>query len=491
MVLKAVKKERRPFIALSLALSLWERENPYNPPMLNPQTLKALVPLTRELARHGDDAWALYQAKDGVVATVRSRTQALDTVPSVQGVVFTLRRGNHLYEGATARLTGESLHDTVQQLIRHVTHLDGKRRAKPLHNGPVKKEHFQQEGSLQDVNPATLLKKASAAGKRVAKLDPRIVEHVVRLGLHEAHEAFASPTGLKTQKLVRSEHVLFLIFKDGDKQSEIFGGGSVAGLKGLTITRGLPAQLVKDGVALLDAKRLKPGAYRCILSPAVAGMLAHEAFGHGMEADMFVRERGRGAHFLDQPIAGPLVTMVDSPALPGQAASFFFDHEGRPATHTNIIESGTLKAPISDKISAQRLGIGGSSNGRRETVFNKVYTRMTNTYFDRGPHTLDQMMTSVQNGLYIDYATNGMEDPKGWGIQVEALMAREIKGGRFTGKVFSPVILTGYVPDILKSIHMVGDDLTISGLGFCGKGHKEWVKVTDGGPHIACTARIA
>jgi TldD protein len=83
-----------------------------------------------------------------------------------------------------------------------------------------------------------------------------------------------------------------------------------------------------------------------------------------------------------------------------------------------------------------------------------------------------------------------MEDPKGWGIQLEGFMAREIRNGKLTGKVFSPVIVTGYVPDLLQSIDMVGKHLHISGLGTCGKGHKEWVKVTDGGPYLKLRARL-
>jgi TldD protein len=84
-----------------------------------------------------------------------------------------------------------------------------------------------------------------------------------------------------------------------------------------------------------------------------------------------------------------------------------------------------------------------------------------------------------------------MEDPKGWGIQCEGSMAEEIRGGKLTGRVFSPVIVTGFVPDLLQSISAVSRDVAITGLGMCGKGHKEWVKVTDGGPYLRLKARVA
>ena len=116
---------------------------------------------------------------------------------------------------------------------------------------------------------------------------------------------------------------------------------------------------------------------------------------------------------------------------------------------------------------------------------------MTNTYFMPGEDKLEAMIASINEGFFVDRATNGMEDPKSWGIQLEALVARRISGGKLTDEYFSPVIVTGYVPEILQSISMISGDLHINGLGMCGKGYKEWVKVTDGGPYLRLKARLA
>ena len=69
-------------------------------------------------------------------------------------------------------------------------------------------------------------------------------------------------------------------------------------------------------------------------------------------------------------------------------------------------------------------------------------------------------------------------------------IAREIRNGKLTGRIFSPIVLTGYVPDLLKSISMVSDTLALGGCGACGKGYKEWVKVSDGGPYIKAKIRL-
>jgi TldD protein len=131
-----------------------------------------------------------------------------------------------------------------------------------------------------------------------------------------------------------------------------------------------------------------------------------------------------------------------------------------------------------------------TGNGRRESYERKAYTRMTNTYFEAGKDKLEDMIASIQYGFLLENASSGMEDPKNWGIQCMVNIAREIKDGKLTGKIFSPIVMTGYVPDLLKSISMISDTMVLSGGGFCGKGYKEWVKVSDGGPYIKAKIRL-
>ena len=100
------------------------------------------------------------------------------------------------------------------------------------------------------------------------------------------------------------------------------------------------------------------------------------------------------------------------------------------------------------------------------------------------------MIKSVDYGYYISTTNNGMEDPKNWGIQCTALYGREIKDGKFTGKMISPVVMSGYVIDLLQSISMVSNDFEIHGSGSCGKGYKEWVRVSDGGSCLKVQVKI-
>jgi TldD protein len=116
---------------------------------------------------------------------------------------------------------------------------------------------------------------------------------------------------------------------------------------------------------------------------------------------------------------------------------------------------------------------------------------MTNTFFASGRDTMEEMIASIPFGYLLEKYSSGMEDPRNWGIQCMLLRGREIREGRLTGKIVSPVIMTGYVPDLLKSVSMVSkDEVVLSGSGACGKGHKERAKVSSGGPYIKTRARL-
>ena len=248
-------------------------------------------------------------------------------------------------------------------------------------------------------------------------------------------------------------------------------------------------QTAGEALELLNSQPIVPGEYECVCDPETTGMIVHEAFGHGVEMDMFVKDRALARSFLGEYVASPLVTMHDGSAV-DEAATMFFDDEGTLTGDTVIIDKGVLKQGMCDALSAARLGVAPTGNGRRESYERKAYTRMTNTYFQGGDATPEEMIASVKDGFLLQSPSSGMEDPKNWGIQCMVTTAREIKDGKLTGKLFSPIVLTGYVPDLLKSVTMMSQTPVLSGSGFCGKGYKEWVKVSDGGPYMKARIRL-
>jgi TldD protein len=248
--------------------------------------------------------------------------------------------------------------------------------------------------------------------------------------------------------------------------------------------------VVDTAVGLLDAQAVEPGEYDVICSPDVAGLIAHEAFGHGVEMDMFVKERAKALEYMQKPVASSLVVMHDGAAAARQVATFLFDDEGVCGKDTVIIQDGILKTGICDLLTARHLNTVPTGNGRRESFERKAYTRMTNTFFAPGKDTLEDMMATIRHGFLLCHSMSGMEDPKSWGIQCMVLEGKEIVDGKLTGKVVSPLIVTGYVPDLLKSISMVSGKVELYGSGACGKGYKEFVKVSCGGPYIKAKVRL-
>lgn len=249
-------------------------------------------------------------------------------------------------------------------------------------------------------------------------------------------------------------------------------------------------QINEDATALLDSYHITPGEYDCITSPEVTGLIAHEAFGHGVEMDMFVKNRAKAAEYMNQRVGSELVNMHEG-ALPYKdVSSYFFDDEGTLAQDTIEIKEGILIHGIADVLAANSLHILPTGNGKRESYARKAYTRMTATYFEPGKDKLSDMIKSIDYGLLIDTEMSGMEDPKNWGIQCICLIGKEIKNGKLTGKIFSPIYLTGYVPELLQSISMVSNDFELFGNGECGKGYKEWVKTSVGGPYLKARVKL-
>ncbi len=250
----------------------------------------------------------------------------------------------------------------------------------------------------------------------------------------------------------------------------------------------MPEKKVKEAidmaVRIIDAKKIRPGRYPAILAPPVTGLLAHESFGHGMEGDTMYKGRAKASQYLKKPIAGKHVSIVDNPALPARNGSFFFDDEGQLTTVTNLVKDGIVNNPITDLYSATHLKVPRTGNARAESFDHKVYARMSNTYFLPGKSTVDEMLQGIEEGYYLHHGGGGMEDPKGWGVQITGVVAERISHSKLTGELFYEVGIHGFLPDILRNITHVGQKLEVEGAGACGKGHKEWVRVSEGGPHI-------
>lgn len=350
---------------------------------------------------------------------------------------------------------------------------------------------FRRKDNSKEYSPEEITKLLKEYSNYGLGLDERIINVRVGMECTEVSKMYISNKKDLEQYYTWNVAQCFVLVRENDCMKYNYESNGFAKVdETIACFKDMISSTSALAIQLLSSTLPKPGVYTIITDPSITGLIAHEAFGHGLEMDMFVKDRAKSVEYMNKKVASKLVTMHDGAKATLSAASYFFDDEGALAQDTVIINKGTLVGGICDSISAAILNYHPTGNGRRESYKRKAYTRMTNTFFSKGSSTLEDMIASVDYGYYIVQTNNGMEDPKNWGIQCTALYGREIVNGKFTGKLISPVVMSGYVIDLLESISMVSKDFKVIGSGSCGKGYKEWVRVSDGGSCIKAQVKI-
>ena len=431
----------------------------------------------------------LLSYNQGLQIYVDNRQETVSEWEPSAGAVVTAFDGLTMRERATGGFDKQSLLRSAKELAAEGSFS----KHSEIDLGPERAGDFVTPMQIDPGKMTTQekLDKLRELHSRVNKLDERIVNARVIYREVRQNTIFGNRVADLAQDIQRVMIYLY-VYTSGDKgiRFDWIVRHASAGWEALTFSDEELRSLVETAIGLHSAERIEPGEYSVIASPNVSGVICHESFGHGVETDMFIKDRAKAVSFIDRDVGSSLVDIWDDPSVPGAFGSYFFDDEGFPAAPTQIVKRGIFERGITDMNSATRLGIPRSSNGRRQDFTRKVYARMSNTFFGRGETPVPDLYKKAGNGIYLAKMSSGMEDPKGWGIQVTCHYGQEIKDGKFTGRMFAPVVITGYVPDMLHSVSAVGDDLLLGG-GFCGKGHKEYALVASGGPHLLLKARLS
>ncbi len=448
-----------------------------------------------EMERSVPYAAALMRTSTGLRLDLRDGGQTANRLDPLAGVVLTASNGHSLEETATDHLEPDDVRAAARDLVARVLAEPG--------NGSRPRLEIAVDGAgdadfatPMQIDPASVsladkLARHEAVRRRLRESDPRAVQASAGYGETLQQQVFVNRAGLLTQQVRRTTLSLVLYVSDGQQQRyDYLARGGTGGLEIVEMPDEAIAEAAEVAVGLLTARPVPAGTYDIVSDPSVSGTIAHEAFGHGVETDMFLKERARSADYIGKRVGSDLVTIIDDPTAPRGYGGYFVDDEGQPASPTVIIRDGIFQRGLTDLYSATRLGIPRSANGRRESIHRKAYARMSNTFFARGASTRDELLASLDDGLLVCRALNGMEDPKGWGIQIWANFAREYKAGKPTGVLYAPVAMTGYVPDVLADVTMVANDFEITP-GTCGKGWKELVPNGAGGPHVRTRLRLA
>ncbi len=445
------------------------------------------------LSEEADDVSLLAVDNDAAIFTVSNQDARIEASPDLErGFVVRLLKSGRYFEYSfndftTPRKLAAAIIAAYERQPKYPSYDELEANTAMIYESSQR----QVERDFHDDSPKDVLDAMVSCKERLFVTHENVKSVSVSYQQIHVSKAFFSPSKELFQGYMTSELRVSVGIQEGGVTR--FDTQCKGGLFGTELLDSLPVMAERawrGACELVRQKPVTPGVYDVIMAPDVSGLVAHEAFGHGVEMDMFVKNRALAKDAMNTQVASSLVTMIDGALPVGSSGSYLFDDEGNLGTQTILIKNGILVRGINDEATAQRLHVPLTGNGRRESFMRKAYTRMTNTYFAIGKDKLEDMIASIQDGFLLESAKSGMEDPKHWGVQCVIGKAREIKNGQLTGRLFGPVVLTGYVPELLGSVSMVGDRMTIDGAGFCGKGVKEFVKVSDGGPYMKARARL-
>jgi TldD protein len=271
--------------------------------------------------------------------------------------------------------------------------------------------------------------------------------------------------------------------EDSERTSAHEAPGSLGGyefMESLPVEN-LSASCAERALRMLSAPYIKGGQMPVVMGNAFGGVIFHEACGHPLETEAVRRQASPFCGKLGEKIAQPVLTAIDDGTLSGVWGSLAMDDEGTPTQKTVLIENGILKNFLSDRVGASELGLPLTGSARRESYKFAPVSRMRNTFIAPGNSNLQDIIASVDNGLYAAKMAGGSVNPATGEFNFAVEEGYEIKNGKLAEAVRGATLI-GLGHEILPKISMVGNDLELAA-GMCGasSGH---VPVTVGQPSI-------
>jgi len=325
--------------------------------------------------------------------------------------------------------------------------------------------------SLADDAKVKLLERVEAAARAQ---DPRVKQVMASLAaVHEVVLVVRSDGVIAgdVRPLVRL-NVTVIVEQNGRREQGSHGGGGRVTYDyffqedhALSYAR----EAVRQALVNLEAVDAPAGVMTVVLGSGWPGILLHEAIGHGLEGDFNRKGTSAFAGQLGERVAAAGITVVDDGTLPERRGSLNIDDEGTPTQKTVLIENGILKGYMQDRLNARLMGVAPTGNGRRESYAHLPMPRMTNTYMLPGKHDPQEIIASVEKGLYAVNFGGGQVDITSGKFVFSASEAYLIENGKITRPVKGATLI-GNGPDVLTRVSMLGNDLKLDpGVGTCGK----------------------
>jgi TldD protein len=325
--------------------------------------------------------------------------------------------------------------------------------------------------SMSAADKVDLLRRVDAYAR---SRDPRVREVVVSLSATHETVLVAATDGTlaaDVRPLVRM-NVSVIAEQDGRREQGSDGGGGRYGYPELLAGeawRDMADEAVRQALLNLGAAPSPAGTMTVVLGPGWPGVLLHEAVGHGLEGDFNRKGTSAFSGRIGEKVAADCVTVVDDGTLARRRGSLTIDDEGTPTRQNVLIENGVLKGYLQDKLNARLMNTAPTGNGRRESFAHLPMPRMTNTFMLPGQYAPEEIIGSVERGLYAVNFAGGQVDITSGRFVFSASEAYLIEKGRVTRPVRGATLI-GNGPEVMTRVAMVGDDLRLdAGVGVCGK----------------------
>lgn len=308
---------------------------------------------------------------------------------------------------------------------------------------------------------------------KMFSLDDRVKNCLVYLIDDTSYTLFANSEGVVTYDFKPNYLMIAnaMVEQNGQREQYYLTNGSRSGAEFLTNENvdAMAKKCVERVTGFFDAVKPKGGEMEIVLAAGESGILLHEAIGHPFEADFNRKGTSIFADKMNKKIAESFVNIIDDGTNESLRGSINIDDEGNESQKTYLVKDGVLNSYIHDRLSARHYKVKPTGNGRRESFRHAPLPRMRNTYMSPGPHTKEEIISSVKNGIYAVDFTNGEVKIGAGDFTFYVKMGYLIENGKIT-KPVKDINIIGNGPDILSKVNMVGNDFAMSNAGWsCGK----------------------
>ena len=333
--------------------------------------------------------------------------------------------------------------------------------------------HYAPAGSTLDVpaeEKVTLIRRADQAARAfdssIARVDISFVDELKHILIFTSDGRMMSDV----QPLTRF-NVSCLSERGEERRTARWGGGGRMGMAYFQTTspEAVASEAARQAVLLQSAVEAPAGTFPVVLAAGDSGILLHEAIGHGLEADFNRKKTSNYSGRIGELVASELCTVVDDGTIQDSRGSINIDDEGNLPQRNVLIENGVLQAYMQDRISSDQLKTAPTGNGRRQSFKHVPMPRMTNTYMLDGESTPEEIIRSVQRGIYCVAFSGGQVNISNGDFVFSVTEGYMIEDGKVTAPIRN-VNLIGNGPDVPTKVTAVAHDFTLSdGRWTCGK----------------------